>query len=814
MKKKALLIAEKPSLMRDIQNAYNSCKDKVEYDIDFTTQFGHLVELIDPVEINPVFKSWDINLLPIDPAKEGGWKYKVKKDTKKAFLEIQNAIKSGRYDAVIHAGDPDQEGELLVNLTLNKIGNTLPVLRLWSNDTTQAGLENALQNLRNDSEEMFKNFYNAALTRQHADFLFGMNASRAVADRIKTNRENKIAAGRVMTCVQAMIVDREDEIRNFVPSTSYGISVIHINGLKGYLCEQFSKEMQETEDENFGQAYYKTKSEAEEIINSLSPISLVKDVNTKTVKSSPPKLYKLATIQIEAARYGYSAQETLDIIQSLYEKHHYVSYPRTDCEVLSSNEDFKALISSAAAVPSDSFKGAALVAISKIADVKNNKRYVNDKELTKHGHSALIPTTLVPDFSRLNEDEKLIYTMIAKRFLCIFQPPLIQEKTVVLLDNNGHTLRCSGKRVIDKGFTEFTGGEIQDIEIADVRVGENLNVSDKGIVERTTTCPKRFTDGTIISAMENPQKYLTDLSIKDSVDNFSIGTSATRGEILKKLIADKYIIVKKNGKSAGVIYPTEFGSFMIHTIRGISLCSVDMTGQWEQVLSSVRNGQTSFEEANTYMYEKLDTLLSDIKGVNRVTYGEIINFNEPVMKCPGCGCDIIAGPKNYFCTGYKEGCKYSIMKRFCEAEFTANDVRTLFAGGTIEKELTKKETGSKWKQLLKFNVELGKLEFVKAEERQTGWKCPECHELLYSNGKMITCHTCDFKVWTMVSGHTFTEEELERLFTKGCTHTITDFVSKKGTKFSAKIKINDITDEQTGKKRKGTEFQFAKRKTY
>lgn len=173
--KKAMLIAEKPSLMRDIQNAYNHCRDKVAYDIDFFSQVGHLLELIDPVELNPIYKSWDIDLLPIRPENEGGWKYKIKKNTKDIYMDIQKAIKSGKYDVIIHAGDPDQEGELLVNLTLKKIGNTLPVLRLWSNDTTRSALENALQNLRDDSEPQFVNLYNAALVRQHADWSYGMN---------------------------------------------------------------------------------------------------------------------------------------------------------------------------------------------------------------------------------------------------------------------------------------------------------------------------------------------------------------------------------------------------------------------------------------------------------------------------------------------------------------------------------------------------------------------------------------------------------------------------------------------------------------
>ena len=817
-KRKALLIAEKPSLMRDIQNAYNHCRDKVQYDIDFKSQVGHLMELVDPVELNPVYKSWDIDLLPINPEKEGGWKYKVKKNTKDVYMDIQKAVKSGIYDVIIHAGDPDQEGELLINLTLQKIGNKLPVLRFWSNDTTQPALEKALQNLHDDSEGRFKNLYNAALIRQHSDWLFGINGSRGIADRIRTGAEEKIAAGRVMTCVQTIIVDREDEINNFVPSTSYGVALTHTNGLVAQLFEpvkvttETEKQKADEAGEALGTTYFKTKAEAEDIISKLSDISTVKEVDSKIVKTNAPKLYKLASIQSDAAKYGYSSQDTLDIIQALYETHHYVSYPRTDCEVLSSNEDFANIISSAAAVPEYTFKEAAKLAYTQIDSVKSNKKYVNDKELAKHGHSALVPTTLTPDFSKLNEDEKLIYSMIARKFLGIFQPPLIQKKINVILENSGYMFKGTGKEVVDKGYTEFLGIKVENVDIPAVNQNEKLDVAEKDVTERTTTCPKRFTEGTIIDAMEKPSKYLIDISIKENIDNLTIGTSATRGEIIKKLIKDKYITVKKSGKQAGVIYPTDFGSFMIHTIRGISLCRVDTTGQWEQLLMSVRNGDKSIDEANAYMFDQLETLLADIKGVNKVSYGNAVSFNEKVMTCPGCGNDIIAGSKNYFCSGYKAGCKYSMMKKFCEAEFNTDDVKTLFTGGIIEKELTKKETGKKWKQLLKFNPELGKLEFVKNVDKETTWQCPECHEPLFINGKVVKCHECNFSIWASLAQHDFTEKELDRLFTKGSTHTIKDFVSKKGTVFSAKIKIGDTKDIKTGEMKKGLVFEFEKKK--
>lgn len=791
-KSKALLIAEKPSLMRDIRSAYAKCKDEIEYDIDFMAQAGHLVELLDPVEINPLYKSWNIEYLPINPKNEGGWKYKVKNSAKNLFKEIEAAIKSGNYEYIIHAGDPDQEGELLVNLVLDKIGNTLPVLRFWSNDTTPIALMNALHNLKSDNESMYRNLYNSALIRQHADWLFGMNGSRAIAGRLYAGKDNKIAAGRVMTWVQTAIVDREDEINNFVPKTSYGVKVDFSSGneiLTGNLYEKEEDDKEnKKEDETSGFVFFATKNEAEEVINNLTGPGKVVSVESNKITTYAPKLYKLATIQSEAAKYGFSSGKTLEIIQSLYEKH-IVTYPRTDCEVLSPNEDFKSMIEAASMVPG--FEKAGAFAQTKIPNVINTKKYVNEKELQKHGHSALVPTTDKPNLEALTNDEFTIYKMIAKRFLAIFQPPLVQNKVVVLTESNGYTFRSSGKTVIDKGYTEFTGADIKDIEIPMVNEGDLLPIKDKSISEKTTTCPKRFTDGTIIDAMEKPTKYLSDPTLKNVVSDISIGTPATRGAIIDKLVTDKYIVRKGNE-----LVPTDFSMFMIHAIRGISICRADTTGEWEQVLQKVRSGEISSSDAENFVYEQLDKLIKDTEGINKLSYGNAGPSREPIIACPCCGKNIYESSVNYFCEGYRDGCKASIKKDVFGVKYSKAEAIKLFSGEIIEKTFTAKDGKTKYKSKVKFDPESQWNPVkVQAEEVATDIACPECKDFISIKGNVASCK-CGFKVWINLSGKLLSEKELGYLFTHGKSEgKIKGFTSKAGKSFEAKLKLNCDKDK-------------------
>lgn len=788
--KKALLIAEKPSYKRDIESCYDKHSSEIDYDIDFVNQIGHAVTLMDPVEMNPIYKSWDVSYLPILPDEEGGWKYKVIKETKDVFDNIKKHIQSGKYDVIIHAGDPDQEGELLTRLVLKFCKNKLPVIRLWPNATTEVEILKALKNMKPDTDEMYENMYHAALVRQHADWLFGMNGSRAVASRIKTNRDNKIAVGRVMTGVLAMIVHREDEIDNFKPKTNYGVESYFSNGLRGSLYEEEkneneNKKQDETdeskkEDESKGIVLLDTIEEAQNIINDLTDKAVVVNVTERKTKQMPPPLYNLSTAQADAGKLGFTPDQTLDLIQSLYEKH-FVTYPRTDCSYLSSSEDFAGMLYAITSIPE--FADKAKQAESSVERIRGIKKYVNDKELQKHGHSALCPTTSKPKFSELTENEQKIYYMICKRFLAIFEPPLEQTKITILTKNNEFLFKSTGKVVTQKGYADFLGMDVQDNAIPSVSEGDVLDVSKNEISEHTTTCPKRFNTSTIIQAMENPAKYLSDKELKNKV-NFVIGTVATRAEIIKKLMKDKYITQKKNG----TYYSTEWGRFLIHTLNDIDITKIDMTGKWEIILSQLRNGELSIEQGEDLMKREVKKMVTDIEQMKEYQFGDITVNTAIIGKCPVCGSDLIQTEKNYFCSGYKNGCKVSVPRKFLGAEFSTEDALNLINGKNVNKKLKKDD--KTWMQELGFDKEKGSLTFIN-KEGETDWDCPVkgCTEKLKWNGNKLQC-SCGYQLYTTVAKKQLSDKELDYIFKHGHSNgKLKGFVSSKGKKFEAKLKL-------------------------
>ena len=576
-----------------------------------------------------------------------------------------------------------------------------------------------------------------------------------------------------MTWCQTVIVDREDAIKNFTPSTSYGLGVTY-NGMEGVLNE---KELDEKGKEKYVQIYYEDEHKIDEIANNLPDSVKVVDVNKKKITSNPPKLYKLSTLQGEQSVHGLTADEVLNTVQGLYEKG-YLSYPRTDCEFVSADEDFDTLINVAGSIIG--YEDAAQTARNNKQSIFNKKEYVNDKEIQNHGHTALIPTVNKPDMATFTDEEAVIYSMIAKRFLAIFQPPLIQEQTTIISEAGEYYVKSTGKVVIQKGYTEFLGVNVSAICLNPVKIDDIYDIENVRKLEKTTTCPKRLTDGTLITLMENPAKYLIDTTIKTGIDKLTIGTPATRAAIIKKLVDDKYIERKK-----GCLIPTDFGSYMIHAIRGVSMCQIDTTGQWEQMFKKVRTGDISYDCAEMYFLAQLKELLQNIKGINKVYYGNAKEQRfETLMKCPGCGKDIVAGPKNYFCAGYKDGCKYSIMKNFMGAVITEADAKELFAGGIVKKELTKKDGSVKWTQALKFDEEKGGFEFVSNEDA-TKYNCPDCGKMLYKSDMFLSCKSCSFKVYIKF----MTDKDIDDLMTKGKTKKIKNMKSKAGKKFDAVIKL-------------------------
>ncbi len=798
---KALLIAEKPSLMRTIEEAYNKHRGEIPYEIDFLGQRGHLITLKYPDEIDEDQKEWIWENLPFHPEDHGGWQYKIIEEkkvgnnptAKDRYRMIKTALNSGQYDFVINAGDPDQEGELLVRIVLTTLRCSLPIKRYWSNDTTEAKVVDALKNLKDDENDpMLVNLLHAAMARQHTDYRFGMNISRAAS--IKLN--STVSCGRVKSAILGIVCKREEEINNFVPKTCYGVVAKYSEGFTGQMFDRSmveeneeDKDKDDPKDEaSSGTIWFDTEEEAREVIDQLSSPAKVVEFKKVKVETYAPKLFKLATAQIAAGKLGYNSADTLSIIQSLYEKG-YISYPRTDCEYISSNENLPAMLKSASSVP-ELAPFVSSVAQDAINKVRGTKKWVNDKKLENSGHSALVPTTSRPDFASLPQPEQEIYSLICRQFVAIFLPPLVQLKTSLVTDISSKTFRSAGKTLVSPGYTEIFGTKFTDMVIPEHNNGDVIEVDDFDISTKTTTCPKRFTDADLIAVCEAPHKFLNDQSLKKLGKRLMIGTPATRSSIIQELIRSNHYLQESKEKKSTFVIPTDRGMVIWQRLRDLDLFKVDMTGELEEQLEMIRMGAKKLKHLEAEMREHVEAMIKQIK---EASIEELPSENAVVGKCPDPNCDgeIISGKNGFYCSNYKKtGCKKGAYKKICDSPITDGEFAKMLAGDSIKKKIRK---GDKtWEQELRYDPEECKVVFVQAEVRESEYCCPKCGEKLKDSEKSLYCNKdCGFSLWKTVCGKTLSDEQIDSLFRTGTTGLVSGLTSKKGSKFDAEFIWND-----------------------
>ena len=751
MAEKALLIAEKPSLMRTIKDVYDKHRSEIPYDITFECQFGHLVTLKLPHEIEEDRKKWKWENLPFHPEDHGGWQYKVIEDSrgKNAQLEKFNAIKkhlhSGKFDVVINAGDPDQEGELLIRLVLAHAGNKLPVKRFWTNDLTESHILNGLKTLKDDDKDpMCVNLLAAAKARQHSDYRIGMNISEAAT--LKMNA--RVPCGRVKDAILAIVCRRMDEIRNFKPSSVYGVKSVYSENFTGALFDAKNETADEdaTPDQKAGIIWFDTKAEAEELIADLPATATVVSFEKKKTETYAPKLYKLATLQVDAGKLGYNDADTLKIVQGLYERE-FLSYPRTDCEYLSSGEDFKGILKAVMAVPTLA-PHIRKVTASAISRVRGSKKWINDKALEEAGHSAIRPTTKAPDISKLSKAEQDIYTLVCTRFVAMFLPPIVQDKTQLVADAGGHTFKSAGKTLIDPGFSVLFGTKFTDMVIPEKKPGDVLDVTRYEPIEKAAVCPKRYTSPGLIEACESPAKFLNDASLKALGKRLKIGTSATRSAIIRQLIEKDKFLAEKTERKVTYIEPTEMGEAVYRNLGDCDICKVDLTGIWEEKLEDIRQGKLALDDFEVEMRAYVERLIDDIKGRSMTGVGTAVAAGgkspagcRVIGKCPKCGKDLYESPKGYYCLGYKDTpkCNVGAFNKVCESALSAKEFLSLMEGKTISKRIKHKDRT--WTQMLKYDFDTCKVVFTDGDEKEIG-VCPKCGGHIMMSENRFRCDGC------------------------------------------------------------------------
>ena len=653
-----LCVAEKPSVGRDIARVLGATTQRdgfMEGNGYFVTwTFGHLCALLDPHEYNDQWKGWNLSSLPMVPMRFG-----IKVSDDKGILKQFNTIKDliSRSEMVINCGDAGQEGELIQRWVYQKAGCNIPVKRLWISSLTEDAIREGFANLKDQNH--YQHLYEAGLMRAIGDWLLGMNATRAYTLRFAkgVGKDRQVLSiGRVQTPTLALIVKRQHEIENFVPRTYWELKTI-------YRDTVFAAQLPVEEDE-----YAITSLEqGQKLVDSIKDIPLeITSVEKKKGMEYAPRLFDLTSLQVECnKRYGLSADDTLKIIQSLYEKH-VTTYPRVDTTFLSDDiypkvpatlqgiKEFFPQITPLLPLKADGGKGA--------GSLPKSKKVFDNSKVTDH--HAIIPTGQRPN--NLSDLERKVYDMVALRFIAAFYPPCQVSTTTVLAQAGEVPFKVTGREILVQGWREVFATPIanssqgerpiggtpseneSDTEPSEQKVLPSFRKGESGphepqLQEKTTTPPKYYTEATLLRAMETAGKTVDNEELRDAMKENGIGRPSTRAAIIEKLFQRKYIVREKKNIKA-----TEVGINLIHTIISPLLKSAELTGLWEKKLREIERGDFQAQQFLDELKQMTSEVVREVKS------------DKSGMRCPVCGRGtIIRGRTRYGCSRWREGCTYA-----------------------------------------------------------------------------------------------------------------------------------------------------------
>lgn len=613
---------------------------------------GHLVELVMPQDYDPALKRWNLDVLPILPEP---FQLKAKPSTIKQLRILRTLINRQDVDRLINACDAGREGELIFRNIVQFLNCRKPNDRLWLSETTAAAIQNAFSNLRSSSE--VENLARAAIARSQADWIVGINATRGYTSK---HRE-KLTVGRVQTPTLALIVNRDREIDSFVPEDYWAIEAIFNTGQQNYKGKWFKNK----------QDRFNSRAESEEIRNKLTPgnPAQVLKVETKEKTEQPPQLFNLTDLQKECnKKYSFTAEETLNIAQKLYESH-LLTYPRTDSRHLT--EAMSATLPTRLNALRRTELG---TVVSSITDTSiTNKRYVDDKKISDH--AAIIVTDVSPDLSALTENETKIYLLIARRMVGMFLPPARIQQTIVITACQNETFGTKGNVLLEAGWKVLYNDTEEDDTPAlpALTEGQEVTLQEAQVLDKQTQPPKKYTEATLLSVMENAGRQMEDEEIREAMQGKGLGTPATRANIIEKLISTGYVTRQKKNLIA-----TDKGKLLIDLVAP-ALKNPELTGEWEKKLNDIEQGRYH----SSLFIQEIKQFTLDM--VNEVKAMEVIkkfkNDFKSVGECPLCGKPVVENKKGYGCSGFKEGCKFVIWKQFAGKKISEAQVKKLIKDG-------------------------------------------------------------------------------------------------------------------------------------
>lgn len=812
---KKLIIAEKPSVAADIAKAlggFTKHDDYFESDTHvISSAVGHLLELSCPEEFEVKRGKWSFAHLPVIPPH---FALKPIEKTESRLKVLNKLIKRKDVEALINACDAGREGELIFNYIAQHTKTTKPIQRLWLQSMTQGAIRDGFSRLRNGQE--MQGLGDAAVCRSESDWLVGINGTRAMtAFNSKTGGFHLTTVGRVQTPTLAIVVEREKKIREFKPRDYWEVEASFAAKAGEYTGKWFDEGFKKEDDEHAraDRLWEKTRADAIRAATLGKPGIVSEEAKPETRLS--PLLFDLTSLQREAnARFGFSAKTTLSIAQALYEKHKVLTYPRTDSRCLP--EDYLPTVKETLTILTGEGAGKGhdevlLARYSPFAHqilarnwVLPNKRIFNNAKISDH--FAIIPTPQAP--KNLNEVEQKLYDFVVRRFLSVFFPAAEYMVTTRITRVEGHPFKTEGKVLVNPGWLAVHGKEGQEGtegNLVAVDKDEKVKTEEVTVKANETKPPPRYSEATLLSAMEGAGKMVDDEELKAAMAGRGLGTPATRAQIIENLIGEQYML--REGRE---LIPTAKAFSLMTLLNGLGineLTQPELTGDWEWKLGRIEKGEFTRDEfmreiaeMTRHMVERAKTFDSDtIPG----------DFGVLTAKCPRCGGEIRETYKKFQCGG----CDYSLWKIVAGRQFEPAEIDTLINEGQIGP-LTgfRNKMGRTFAAAIKLNDEkLPEFDFGqdKADEAnsepvdfsgQTSLgKCPKCTGNVYDHGTSYVCEksvgpdkSCDFRSGKIILQQPIDPAQMQKLLNDGKTDLLKEFVSNRTRrKFSAYLVAKD-----------------------
>ncbi len=822
---KILVIAEKPSVAGDLAKALGKFKkEKGYYEGDsmvISHTVGHLLEIQEPDSFKVVRGKWSLENLPVLPTHFD----LIPREKAQDQLRILKKLLARKdVSEVVNACDAGREGELIFRYVAQHFKNQKPVKRLWLQSMTADAIRQGFATLRDDAEMI--PLGEAATCRSESDWLVGINGSRAMTAFYKEllGGFQVTPVGRVQTPTLAILVEREEKIRNFKARPYFEIHGTFAVAAGTYPGKWFDEDFKKSDDEDAKSERLWDRVKADEIQTKCQGKTGTVSEERKPTTQAPPLLYDLTTLQREAnGRFGFSAKRTLQLAQSLYERHKVLTYPRTDSRYLPSDN-----LPIAKKVLAGLDEPLATHARKALANdwVKPTPRIFNNAKVSDH--HAIIPTGASPD--KLDEYEMKLYDLVARRFIAVFYPPAKFEVTKRITTIEGEKFKTDGKILREPGWLEVYGklaaGEDDD-SLVPVKEGEPAAAESIEVKELETKPPARYNEATLLSAMEGAGKLIEDEELREAMSQRGLGTPATRAAIIEGLLTQEYI--RREGRELAA---SAKGMKLITALREIkidALSSPELTGEWEHKLKEMEAGRFKRDAFMEEIRTLVANVIAKIKDASGHVNSETMrgNFHDLPTKCPRCGST--AGFKESF-KAYdckNQECKLVVWKTVSSRELEPTEVTTLLETGSVgpikgfkskmgrpfEAKLALSE-GTEWKTTFDFGD--GGIRsnepFNKEAATLIVEQCPVCEKGgIYEAGIAYACEhglgpekKCAFRMGKMILQREISPDDVRKICTEGKTNLLTKFISKKGRPFNAFL----VLDKKSGK----VGFEFEERK--